>query len=108
MTNLDVSTKTRIIRRALEILKSNGWTKGSFVNKQNEYCALGALDKASSEILPDDAVTPFDLEADFTRTIREMTGKSGGVVNYNDAPETTFSEVVDLFRNTLRRIKEGA
>lgn len=101
----------QILRGARELLSDpKKWTKGKLaknelgleVNTQDEaavcYCAMGAIDKlAGNDVVRHSAALSWLIAA----------LPSGNVVLFNDAPETTHADILDLFDKAIELCTES-
>lgn len=76
------------------ILIKEGWTKNTILNSKGERCLSGAVIKNSNY------VTSKHVLAEIEETIGERN-----IPKWNDAPERTLEEVLDLIDKTIERLK---
>lgn len=89
--------------KAAEIVEQ-GWCKGAREDGNGNYCALGAMD----------LVAPIGVQLALINKANELISKldpesivvanysSITVIDYNDSPERTQAEIVDLFKNVAK------
>lgn len=95
-------TAKDILTRASQILK-NGWIKGRLsdigADGRMLYCSLGAMSRAANEY----GFTSYSEQ--FSRALEELEGACGtsAIAAWNDHPNTTFAEVMNVFDLAIRR-----
>ncbi len=88
-------TTRQIIRKAIKLLTSYGWTKGQYGNKKCGFCALGAIQRAAL----------LDLDGDaYARAIAkiEKLANTENIVTWNDDFYTTEADVLKTLREAAR------
>src|SRR5688500_24316 len=118
----------KVIRRAVEVLKRDGWIKGklhenayaSELDQRGSHCMIGAIEQAYDELTTEgilerkgfgrgpeyyDALNILALEVNGGETAYDA---SSTIATFNDASATTFEQVRSMFQGALRKIKEGS
>lgn len=109
----------RILERATELINHNGdhWIKGEFQSYyprkdgRYAYCALGAINQAEHEIYCEGTAdirtcsrAQIDAKRAVSDAIYELTnGEYMNIPSYNDAPTTTYPDIVKVFDKAIRR-----
>lgn len=90
-------TTSEFLRKAADVLERDGWCQGTHTDPYGRRCAFGALQvaRAYSDIRDDGSLKVY-------RLLHERTG---GVIDWNDAPGRTKQEVLALFRNTADELE---
>jgi hypothetical protein len=89
------------MNKALNLLRTCGWTKGNFYALDGSYCVLGALSCV--------AVTSEEVRV-LQAVIKEQFPDRGihpGISFFNDAPETTFAEVEMVLEKASMQLEES-
>ena len=108
-----------LLRKAREVLKRDGWIQGE-LHFNGQHCAIGAIEQAFDETTDakPDAFSYEDL-----RTAKIVMGQVAGeldpksaragysneakIASFNDRRGRTMEEVLRLFNDSIRRVKEG-
>lgn len=92
-----------VLTEALSLLEVRGWTKGRYEDEDGCLCSIGALN----------AVVHGDPRYDANTEEWEVAHnalKAGAGIHgvpawiYNDAPETTFEDVREMFTNAIELV----
>jgi hypothetical protein len=100
----------KIFRRAADII-DRGWCQGQLrkgrLFRQDQFCFLGALDKASTESgIPLDVVL-YDAGGPMYEALRERTHSfHHSAISYNDWPGRKKEEVSSLLRDAADKFAE--
>lgn len=92
---------------AADVLETGGWGRGSYFNhRTSAHCALGALARARNAMTADGTVAwTSSYMQDATSVTRAMGFRqSGELLVWNDEQDTA-SEVIDLFKNTAKDLR---
>lgn len=87
-----------LLKAAKERLFTTGWQKGGYGQKQGPNCILGALyhEREAFEV------------CDYYKTRMSLLGFINcwpSVAQFNDAPETTFDEVVHAIDKAIKNLE---
>lgn len=95
------------LREAALILKTYGWVQGRD-SDEDGYCLVGALIQAQSvhnDLFPEAKLEVSDAyNGAFDRVYAAIEGSSynGSIPSWNDAPDRTKDEVVELLERVAR------
>lgn len=105
------------LNKAKDILKTEGWCKGSYTDGAGHYCALGALAKACDPYIEfKDNDTYWSNKTDngyndwvsVVAIVKEHLPTSFVYIdNYNDAKNTTLEDIIKVIDNTISKFKES-
>lgn len=80
---------SKILFRAAQIIERDGWCQDVLVDELGRVCAVGAIDKAQTG-------DPEAMGGNY-EPIQKLENLIGAdVVNWNNAPERTAEEVIDM------------
>jgi hypothetical protein len=82
-------------------LVTRGWCKNQLQSRDGQVCAVGAVQMA---IMGHVGLTPADVEFDRVVTAQRALGRLveiGDVGSYNDADDTGYQDVLNLFDKAL-------
>lgn len=94
---------SQVLEKALAKLNGGkNWTQGTFVeevNGERRYCALGALDSAAAELVPDG----LGENRNIASSLLLLGSRSGysGVVGFNDGARTTYADVEKAYKRAI-------
>ena len=103
----------QILRKAIDILDTNGWTTGNYASDSGQYCAVGALTAAAGGEVPapGDQGWHEDIQNMENSTLViaiQDTLRSRGAIDkwdflpdWNDRTGRTKEEVIELFTSFL-------
>lgn len=106
-----------VIMRAHDELMTNGWCRFKLEDREGRHCATGALAAACNLRMPvserlyypaleTDGIV-FEAEAVLTGVLRDRCGYSW-LTAWNDQLDRTEDEVLDLFLDTAKTLREYA
>lgn len=104
-----MDTKELLVEAKNKIL-NDGWTQGDYGDTDKGYCAAGAIDAVTSDLLKIDAIDEDEATEMFNegyRVLRDTLKDSGGIANvvgWNDASHRSVNEVLDLFDAAAQRV----
>lgn len=105
---LDVTLKTlKLLKEALNIIETKGWTKGEFNNIQGEVCAVGACVEAASNLRQIDsrgsAISSWPAVDTLTHVIdpKLETGSESIVANFNDKRGINRNHIKAKFQQAI-------
>jgi hypothetical protein len=97
-----VSEKARILMDALELLRRDGWCKGTTQNVKGEHCILGALYEAYNCCdLCDLSLKSSNKRDVIIATYSHPRYGSSPISAFNDDPLTNFSDVERWFEGQI-------
>ena len=85
------------------ISNPNAWMKGAYSNQMDDtyptcWCSFGAVDSVAADLKSDYATNRNVL----TLLIQSIPdGHIRNVINYNDDPETTHTDVMEMFDRAI-------
>jgi hypothetical protein len=112
----DIEAVADVLEGAAEVLETEGWGQGKYVQQSDPvdgyrlvYCATGALRKAAKY----DGNTNFPLMRAYSELRKGLpvalsnhgTMRPIPVETWNDQPERTASEVIDLMKHTAKDLR---
>lgn len=109
----DAGKALSVLREALDLLGPHGehWTKGTYEDSDGNYCALGAITKATyGFVYPDPGYQYIGLDRAHTfqdvrlYLCRALPPGDGwkSIAKFNDFSETTFEDVRQLFERAIQ------
>lgn len=116
MSNTLVSNThvSQILRDAIDVVETKGWTQGALVNSEEKVCTLGAIDVATRMALltnPDHA--PWYIISDTAKAWVEealndhFQSSAQTIAGHNDRPGTTKEDILLGLKHALHRAEEG-
>ena len=112
MTTMDLQNS--LLRRSIELLES-GWTQGQSARDENgrpvpighqsacEWCATGALFTADIE-MTNDLHASLAMHQAMARVVAAARQRHHeALITWNDAPNRTVDQVIDVFRKALEK-----
>lgn len=103
---------SEVLGQARDIV-ANGWCKGALNDHRGNHCALGALYAAEAKdvfepsILSGDARVAFGAISDIAEELGyTFDWGHGNIVAFNNAPETTHQDVLNLFDKAIAGLEE--
>jgi len=110
--NLDIAAKLDEARALID----KGWVQGlgavdengrcTFYHKASAFCAFGAVMRVYTVDGETEYWTAYEV-ADFLDLVAQAKGYPT-IVSFNDAPERTQAEVVEVFREAAELARAGA
>ena len=116
MTDIDIATeRTVVLKRARNLIEVEGWVQDTYFEIGKGRCSLGAISLAASEreavlglrATHDMYVPARSLLAE-TIEVDEVVDPYSVIVEWNDDPERTVEEVLDMFEKTIKRSTNDA
>lgn len=92
----------QVLARAQELISECGWRQGSFGNPRTGYCLEGALYAAEWDV--EGVHAAWRSEEFLSKWVGEMGSEN--TVEWNDAPERTEADVLDLLAAARTRLAE--
>lgn len=103
----------QIFRDALDLLRKDGWCKNNLHQPTGERCAYGALldvqEGRAFDLmcdLGDVASDLFPIRAGFISGFSGRGRMSGGALQVNNHPDTTFEDIEVIFEKAAIRAAE--
>lgn len=103
-----------LLLKAMDELKTRGWTQGGFVNHNTgSVCALGAIHAAARGVEYDSrghywlADKPRGSTETSARLLLGSVVPGGSVPAFNDSPYTNERKVIKAFRNALKLVERN-
>jgi hypothetical protein len=114
-----MDTTADILRKALELLGPNGerWTKHASAldadgvgvsptaDSAERFCSLGALYRVTHRDVPFDRYHAADL-AHLSAVTALECGTADTLTFFNDRPDTTFADVVEVFEHAIQKASQ--
>lgn len=98
----DTTTRTVASLEAVKtVLFDNGWCQHTLEDEEGRYCIVGAVIHAH-----EGAQEASWQSSETMHAIHRVS--NGDVVNFNNAPTTTFSDIIDLIDAAILQVKESA
>lgn len=91
-----------LIEQAANLIETYGWIQGQYGDETMGYCVMGALERAASAGALD------RKEAVRAGLALGRQVGAAAITIYNDAPERTKNEVIDLMKHTAKDLHNRA
>lgn len=98
------------LEKGLAWLRSHAWGKGAYV-KEGKFCGMGALYVANGWLTEDGSSWRVPEKVYYRNDAEELLHESvppswGGLQQYNDDKDTTFSDVEQVYLRAINRAEE--
>lgn len=113
---------TKVLKRALKLLETKGWTRGMFFDEDNKtYCAVGAVQATVRGRTARGAIRDrdydsagYEIEASAEAVLNYICDevlppkqRTSGIITYNDKRGRKFDQVRRVFERAIEFSKEN-